>query len=236
MRSRRRGAALSVTGCPAVTRCAAPAAADEPAPDLTAIWSCDALLDRLAGRRLRGSVSERDPALAVLSMLAADVDAPAVAARPGRQAEGAAGQPEGLAAGQAERHAVGGAAARGTAAPPTAGRGSAGQGTGAPSAAVPSAAVPCIAVPVTAGRSTGRTAARARSGIGAAIAGTLLAALALAAVAAASTGLLAVGMLTRVARLGTGAPGGSARRAPRHGRPARGLQARLRDRPARPDR
>lgn len=48
--------------------------ADPGLADLGAIKGCDALLDLVAGRRLDTPLARRDPALAVLSVLAADVD------------------------------------------------------------------------------------------------------------------------------------------------------------------
>ena len=48
--------------------------ADLSLADLGAIKGCDALLDLVAGRRLGTPLARRDPALAVLSLLAADVD------------------------------------------------------------------------------------------------------------------------------------------------------------------
>ncbi len=55
--------------------------ADPGLADLGAINGCDALLDLVAGRRLDPPLARRDPALAVLSARAADVDSTGPARR-----------------------------------------------------------------------------------------------------------------------------------------------------------
>jgi hypothetical protein len=156
---------------------------------------CDALLDVLARRQLSPSVIRRDPALLVLSVLAADVDGPAVVTGAARRAAArhlAAWRARQVAA----RHARLAARASATRQVASAARNRAG-------------VVPGSAGTTRAGRGTAAwPVTRPRPAALAALAGSVLAAFMLAVVALGSTGLLAAGLLGRLARLGTGVPPG----------------------------
>lgn len=216
----------SVTAGPAVARGQVPGAAGA-AADLTAIRHSDAVLGLLAQRQLSRSLIRRDPALAVLSVLAADVDGPAAVSGVARRAAArrlaswrarrlAVKQAERLAARQAERSAAR-RAERLAGRPGERVAGQRPQGVAARHAELAARAAATTQItararlaapPRCAGDGPARApAARSYSVSVAAIAGSALAALVLAVVAAGSTGILAAALLTRLARLGAGPPG-----------------------------